>query len=173
MISIPQFDGGWSYTQKEMTNLFRFIQYSDSYSILEFGGGSSTKKLFDHFSKYTSNLTYYVYETHASFLPAIPELKVVMYDFDQMDPIEIVDHKFDLILVDGPNGDRRSKWYSKFRKCVKPGTILLIDDFNHYKCFSDELDNNFEYELLDHSDEPFRPDGEHSWKIVRIIAARY
>ncbi|NDF98379.1 MAG: hypothetical protein EB101_05545, partial [Chitinophagia bacterium] len=48
----------------------------------------------------------------------IPELNVVMYDFDNMDPIQIVDHKFDLILVDGPNGDRRSKWYSKFRKCV-------------------------------------------------------
>ena len=47
----------------------------------------------------------------------------------------------------------------------------MIDDFNHYKCFSDELDKNFEYELLSFSDEPPLP-GNKSWKIVRIIAAK-
>ena len=73
--------------------------------------------------------------------------------------------------MDGPNGDKRSLWYSKIRSVVKPGTLLLIDDFNHYKCFSDELDKNFNYELLSFSNEPFVPYGEHSWKIVRIINA--
>jgi hypothetical protein len=32
-----------------------------------------------------------------------------------------------------------------------------------------ELDKNFDYELLSFSNEPFVIDGEHSWKIVKII----
>jgi hypothetical protein len=32
---IPQFDGGWSYTQWEMTELFKHITYPEKYSILE------------------------------------------------------------------------------------------------------------------------------------------
>jgi hypothetical protein len=172
MVSIPQFDGGWSYTQKEMTSLFNFIEYRDTYSILEFGGGSSTKKLYDHFSNHSTNLTYYVYETDPSYLPAIDDLKVVIYDPENIDTMDVVEHTFDLILVDGPNGDRRSKWFSKFRKCVKAGTIILVDDFNHFQCFSDELDKNFEYEVLDHHEEPFVAYGEHSWKIVKVIAPR-
>jgi hypothetical protein len=95
-----------------------------------------------------------------------------MYDQSTIDSLEIVDHIFDLILVDGPNGDKRAKWYSKIRKNVKPGTIILVDDFNHFDSFSTELNKNFEYELLDHHDEPFVAYGEHSWKIVKVIAAR-
>jgi hypothetical protein len=172
MISIPQFDGGWSYTQKEMISLFRFIEYRNTYSILEFGGGSSTEKLYNHFAKYTTNLCYYVYETDSKYSPNIPQLDVIMYDQSTIDSLEIVDHIFDLILVDGPNGDKRAKWYSKIRKNVKPGTIILVDDFNHFDSFSTELNKNFEYELLDHHDEPFVAYGEHSWKIVKVIAAR-
>ena len=84
----------------------------------------------------------------------------------------IPDVQFDLILIDGPNGDKRSLWYSKIKNNVKIGTICLIDDFNHYKCFGEELDRNYEYELLSFSDEPFVPYGEHSWKIVRILSIK-
>jgi hypothetical protein len=51
-MDIPRFEGGWSYTQKEMTELFKHIVYSPNYAILEFGSGDSTRKLYDHFSKY-------------------------------------------------------------------------------------------------------------------------
>jgi hypothetical protein len=81
----------------------------------------------------------------------------------------MIDNNTDLILVDGPHGNKRSQWYPKIRSNVKPGTILLVDDFNHYACFSEELDRNFNYELLSYSNEPFVAYGEHSWKIVRII----
>ena len=166
---IPLFNGGWSYTQKEMNSLFRFIEYKDDYSILEFGAGDSTQKLWHHFKKYTKNLFYMVFESNPSYLPPIPELKPVVYDENNMDTVEIPDVKFDLILIDGPNGDKRGKWYSKIRKSVKPGTLIIIDDFNHYVSFSEELDKNFEYETLDHVDTPFVPYGEHSWKIVKVI----
>ena len=38
-MDIPQFPGKWSYTQKEMTELFKHIDYKDDYAILEFGTG--------------------------------------------------------------------------------------------------------------------------------------
>jgi hypothetical protein len=91
------------------------------------------------------------------------------YDIEKMDDVIIPDIQFDIVLVDGPHGDNRSRWYAKIRKNVKAGTIILVDDFNHYTCFSEELDKNFKYELLSHSDEPFVAYGEHSWKIVRVI----
>lgn len=94
------------------------------------------------------------------------------YDKDNIEDVLLPTHNFDLILIDDPNGDKRSLWYSKIRGNVKEGTIILIDDFNHYKNFSDELDKNFNYELLSHHDEPFVQYGEHSWKIVKIINTR-
>jgi hypothetical protein len=36
-MEIPNFLGGWSYTQKEMIELFKHIKYNENYSILEFG----------------------------------------------------------------------------------------------------------------------------------------
>ena len=60
-MDIPKFEGGWSYTQKEMTELFHYIVYSPKYAILEFGSGDSTRKIYDHFSKYTENLTLFSY----------------------------------------------------------------------------------------------------------------
>jgi hypothetical protein len=171
-MEIPQFAGGWSYTQKEMTELFKHITYPDSYSILEFGSGASTILLYNHFSKYVKDLFFITYESDKSFYTNSPGITYVYYDENQINETVIPDRKFDLILVDGPNGDKRALWYKKIRHCVKEGTIILIDDFNHYKCFGEELDRHFDYELLSHSDEPFVPYGEHSWKIVRVKSVR-
>ena len=161
---IPSFNGGWSYTQKEMTELFKHISLDKIHSILEFGSGDSTEKLY----KYIQPEVFYTYESDNSFIPPESNVKYMKYDINEIDTLVLPDIKFDLILIDGPNGEYRSKWYSKIRKNVKQGTVLLIDDFNHYKSFSDELDKNFKYDLLSFRDEPFVPYGEHSWKIVSI-----
>ena len=58
-MEIPNFLGGWSYTQKEMIELFKHIKYNENYSILEFGSGDSTNKIYNHFKKYSKNLIYY------------------------------------------------------------------------------------------------------------------
>lgn len=166
---LPMFNGGWSYTQKEMTELFKHLTFSESYSILEFGSGDSTAKLCDYTSKKVKNLTFYTYETSHEFLNnKHPNVNYILYDREGIDALELPDLKFDLILIDGPNGEYRSKWYSKIKNNVKSGTIVLIDDFNHYESFGRELDKNFQYELLSFSNEPFVPYGEHSWKIVSI-----
>jgi len=173
-IDIPRFNGGWSYTQKEMDTLFKFIEYKKEYSILEFGLGNSTQLLYSHFKKYVDKLTYVGYETDMQFCNTINEnIDVNLYNINNIKDLKMPQTKFDLILIDGPNGEYRSLWYSKIRSCVKPGTIILIDDFNHFQSFSDELDLNFNYELLDHYDEgPYIAYGEHSWKIVKVISAK-
>ena len=173
-MSIPKFNGGWSYTQKEMNELFKFIEYKDKYLILEFGGGDSTLTLLHHFKKYTKNLLYTVYESNPHYVPSFnhPDINIVLYDEEEIESILLDNYIYDLILIDGPNGDKRSVWYSKIKSNIKNGTILLVDDFNHFKSFSDELDKNFIYELLSFSDEPFAYGGEHSWKIVKIISSR-
>jgi hypothetical protein len=168
-VEIPQFSGGWSYTQREMTELFKHIAYPEQYSILEFGSGASTVLLYNHFRKYVKDLTFITFESDATYSTQNnPGINYVYYDQNNMGDIEIPKGKYDLILVDGPNGDKRALWYAKIRDVVKEGTIILVDDFNHYACFSEELDRNFEYEVLSHHEEPFVAYGEHSWKIVRV-----
>jgi SAM-dependent methyltransferase len=164
-----QFSGGWSYTQKEIQELFKYLNFKETYSILEFGSGDSTIKLYNYIKKYVNNLIFYTYESDSNYIIENTEINYILYDINNIQDVVIPDIQFDLILIDGPNGDKRSLWYSKIRNNVKKGTIILIDDFNHYKCFSDELDKNFEYELLSFNNEPFVPNGEHSWKIVKVI----
>ena len=170
-MSEPVFEGGWSYTQREMNELFKHLFYKDKteYKVLEFGSGNSTIKLYDYFKQKVDNVIFYSYESESNFLFSHDKINLLFYDKDNIKDVVLPNEKFDLILIDGPNGDKRSLWYSKIRNNVKEGTIILIDDFNHYKCFSDELDRNFNYELLNLHDEPFVAYGEHSWKIAKII----
>ena len=158
-----EFCGGFSYTQREMNELFKYTR--PNMNILEFGAGVSTPKIFNLLKP--SN--YYVYETDPTYAPDIKDITTVLYDPDDIEQLEI-NHGvvFDLVLIDGPNGEKRKYWFSKLRSCVKPGTIILVDDFNHYDSFGEELDKHFDYELLSFSNEPFKVYGEHSWKIVRI-----
>ena len=159
------FNGGWSYTQNEMNELFKYTR--KGMNILEFGAGDSTLKIL----KLLEPENYYVYETDLSYVPKSEKIKTVLYDPNNIENLEIQhDILFDLVLVDGPNGENRKHWFSKLRSCTHPGTIILIDDFNHYECFGQELDKYFDYELLSFSNVPFVPYGEHSWKIVRITS---
>jgi hypothetical protein len=170
------FNGGWSYTNLEMSALFKFIDPNknyDSFNILEFGGGDSSIKILKLF-KNVKNLSYTIFETNSIFLPSEKELfNINLYDENELEKLNLNDYisnniKFDLILVDGPNGEKRKYWYNKIKTFIKTDTILLADDFNHYSSFSEELDKNFDYETLSFSNIPFEPYGEHSWKIVKI-----
>lgn len=173
MISIPNFEGGWSYTNKEMTELFNHISFKETISVLEFGSGDSTLKIYNHIKNhYANNVIMHTYESKPYYMKIDEDISFNFYDEDNIYEVILPDILFDIILIDGPNGDKRSLWYSKIRKNVYPGTILLIDDFNHYKCFSDELDKNFNYELLSFSDIKWAPGAEHSWKIVRILGLK-
>ena len=173
-----EFNGGWSYTQKEMNELFKFIDLElitkhNFYNILEFGSGDSTLKLVHIFNN-IDNLIYYTYESDSEYIQKHDKLITVLYNEKDVYNVQLENDiseglLFDLVLVDGPTGENRKFWYNKFKKYVKTGTIILVDDFNHYASFGEELDKHFDYELLSFSNEPFRPNGEHSWKIVKVI----
>jgi hypothetical protein len=169
------FNGGWSYTNNEMKELFDHIDLNierEEYSIIEFGGGDSSLKIYNLFYK-VKNVTYYVVESNIDYLPSNNFFNGILYNESEISNFQLQDYiqqniKFDLVLIDGPNGDSRKYWYNKIKQFVKIGTIILIDDFNHYESFGIELDLNYEYELLSLSMIPFVPYGEHSWKIVKV-----
>ena len=174
------FVGGWSYTKKEMNELFKNIDLNKKYNIykiLEFGCGDSSIKIWNLFNKNVDKIIYYGFESNKKYFPKHDGITTFLYDEKNMEDINLGnflnDTEFDLILIDGPNGEKRKFWYSKLRNHVKESTIILIDDFNHYNSFGEELDLNFEYDLLSFSDEIFVPNGEHSWKIVKIKKLKY
>jgi hypothetical protein len=74
--------------------------------------------------------------------------------------------KYDLILVDGPTGVTRKFWYNKLKNNVKSGTIVHIDDYDHYKEFEEQLSENLNYEELYRKSRQFK--GEKSWLTVII-----
>jgi len=171
------FVGGESYTQKEMIELFSYINIDEikirnSYNILEFGSGISSITISEIF-KDIEKFNYYTYESNIEYIQPHERITTIVYDKNNINNLDLKDDikentVFDLVLVDGPNGESRKLWYNKIKNFVKPGTIILIDDFNHYDSFGIELDNNFEYDLISFSNEPFVPGGEHSWKIVSV-----
>jgi hypothetical protein len=169
------FNGGWSYTNLEMTFLFKNIDLNncDNYNILEFGGGDSSIKIHNLF-KNVNKLNYFIFETNTAYLPnEIDLFNVNVYDENNVQNINIKDYikddiKFDLILIDGPNGENRKYWFNKIKNVVKIDSIILVDDFNHYSSFGEELDKNYDYDILSYSNIPFKEYGEHSWKIVKV-----
>ena len=179
-MNIEIFNGGWSYTNLEMKNLFYHIDITekkDNYNIIEFGGGDSSEKLYGLF-KNVLNLQYYIIESNSLYLPnnTNNKYKIILYNENDIKNINlnilIEPILFDLILIDGPNGDARKFWYNKIKNFVKIGSIILIDDFNHYESFGEELDKNYEYELLSLCMIPFVAYGEHSWKIVKVTCIK-
>jgi hypothetical protein len=168
---IDFFNGGWSYTPNEMKEFLKYLTLKDKYSVLEFGSGDSTKKLYDIISRFCYEIEYHTYENDINYFVNYKNVKTILYD--NIDNVEIPDNKYDIIIVDGPHGINRMKWFSKFKNNIKYDSLLLIDDFNHYKEFKEQLDYNFEYKILSLSDVKFVPNGEHSWILVTNIMAKF
>lgn len=170
---IYNFKGGWSYTPNEMREFLQHLTVRDSYSVLEFGSGDSTKVLYDIIERYCNNLEYDTFETDINYIINHKNINTIMYNINNIDNVLIPNKKYDIILIDGPNGVLRSKWYYKIRDHINYNTILLIDDYNHYTEFEEELNKNFNYLVLSKSDVPFVPNGEHSWRILTNLTLKY
>jgi hypothetical protein len=67
-------------------------------------------------------------------------------DSESADP-SLVNTPFDLVVVDGPNGNGRSLAFLAIQHCVKVGTVFFIDDHMHYD-FVERLQQVFRVEKL-------------------------
>lgn len=149
------FNGGWSLSPYSIYLAMKYVDVKNNkINILEFGSGEGTKNLveflqnknidFDYLSvehdkNYATNqfVNYFTYDLSYNYSPQ---------DIEKVDLK--LDGFYDLVIVDGPHGVGRAKWYEKFKNNVKKGTIILIDDFHHYKEFEDELNKVFDYETI-------------------------
>jgi hypothetical protein len=143
---------------------------------MEFGCGNSSIKLFDLLSL-KWNVKYIAYENNPSYFVDKIGINCILYNIKDIESLNIGNEKYDFILIDGPNGECRKYWYSKLVNNVKSGSIILIDDWCHYKEFEEALVNDFgckvPYDIIEVRKE-YDPNsdpslGYKSWKIIKVL----
>lgn len=153
------FKGLWGLTPYEIFIALKNTTYKDKLNILEFGSGDGTTNLVNLLNKKLVPFNYISVENDKNFATT-ENVNYIMYDlpidvnssYDEylLDKVNLKldDTIFDLVIVDGPHGVGRSRWYQKFKNNTREGTIILVDDFFHYTQFEDELNKNFKYDLI-------------------------
>lgn len=158
-------NSGWSYCTEQILELVPYLPINTTeLSVLEFGAGDSSDKIFTFLREKYENLKYCCYETNNRWAPNNSNIEVVMYN--KVEDVVLKDEYYDLILVDGPTGVTRKYWYEKLKNVVKDGTVIHIDDYDHYQEFEEELKKNLVYEELYRKSRKFK--GEKSWLTVKI-----
>lgn len=74
----------------------------------------------------------------------------------------------DGMIVDGPHGNGRSLSFPLLRNYIRPGTIVLMDDYHHYP-FLKDMARIFDYEILESHKHRFSNKG---WALMRITDTR-
>lgn len=174
-LNFSVFKGGWSYTEEEVYNAVSLLPIRQTIKVLEFGCGDSSVSLFKLLSEIYS-VTYKAYESFEDYLVVYPGFECIIYDEKDLPTLDIGDEKYDLIIIDGPNGAARKHWYGKIVNNVKSGTVILIDDWCHFKEFEQALINDFgskvEYKEIETRKEPDPNSAPHlgykSWKIIKV-----
>jgi len=158
---VEGFPGNWSLCPESIYLSLKHVRYRDKLRILEFGAGEGTRQLVHLLSKKNIPFEYHTFENDFRFLYNLDKVVTHYYYLPDVkinqsyiwDPLlknyTLSDlPEFDLIIIDGPHGLARRRWYEKFKKFSKKDTIILIDDFHHFKEFGEELDRNFHYSTI-------------------------
>lgn len=161
--------GGYSYCDDQIQKIIPHLDVSGSIKVLELGSGDSTVKLYDFLITMYKEVIFYTYDTDDKYL--CKDSRVISQLYQRVELCELPNEVFDLILIDGPNGETRKYWYSKLKDKCRVGSIIHIDDDCHYASFMEEVDNNFEYELLDNVSKGHR--GLTCWKTIRVSKVLY
>lgn len=156
--------GGWSYCDRQIQECVSYLNTSGSIKVLELGSGDSTIKLYNYLSTKYEEVILHTFDTDQRYLCKDP--KVIPHYYISVESCELPEEVFDLILVDGPNGEARKFWYSKLKDKCRVGSIIHIDDDCHYASFMEEVNSNFEYELLDNVS--MGRGGLTCWKTIRV-----
>jgi len=133
-------------TSIQVRELGTILPEQKNLNVLEFGCGITTSKLYEALITKYDNVKYVTYEHNTEWLPSNKNVEARIFSINDLltGGINIpLDEKYDLVIVDGPDGELRKYWYSLFKNNVKKGTIIHIDDAFHYESFEDELKKNF------------------------------
>lgn len=85
--------------------------------------------------------------------------------FYEMREEDVEGRYVDAVVVDGPHGNGRSLCFPLFAKVIRTGTLILIDDFHHYK-FLDDLSRIFSYREIEKRKYKYSNKG---WVLLRIV----
>lgn len=139
-------DNTSAMTSIQVRQLGTILPDQPTISVLEFGAGLTTIRLYEALRTKYTDVKYVTYEDNPIWAPQVPGIEVRMFDREELSSgnIQIPQtEKYDLIIVDGPDGEIRQHWYSVFKNNVKNGTIIHVDDAFHYDSFELELKNHF------------------------------
>lgn len=139
-------NGTNSMTPLQVKQLGEVLPNQDSISVLEFGAGQTSVKLYNALQTKYQIVEYVTYETNPYYAPNSTGITVRMHTKDDLITSNIFipsNEIYDLIIVDGPDGELRQYWYSLFKNNVRSGTIIHIDDAFHYQSFETEFRKNF------------------------------
>lgn len=97
--------------------------------LIECSNNQYNKQMED--KKYNSNVMY------AKTSPLHPSQRNNFYNIKEGD----LNGVYDIIVLDGPNGNGRNFAFLHIKNYLKPGSIIYIDDYNHYDFLEKCLDN--------------------------------
>ena len=158
-------ESGWSYCNDQILEFMPLLLCKQDISVLEFGCGNSTVKIYDYLKQKIPNVSYMCYETDEEYGINHEGIELIYYKNVKK---AILPRKiFDLILIDGPTGKSRVYWYKKIIPLVQNGTLLHIDDFDHYKQFERQLNKYHNFKELFRKERSKK--GEKSWLTVEIF----
>ncbi len=141
-----------SMTSLQVKQIGEILPIKDNISILEFGAGTTTIKLYKALKIKYKNVNYVTYEDNPKWIPNHGDIEVRMFNQKDLNKDNITipsNEKYDIVIVDGSNGELRKYWYNIFKNNVNKGTIIHIDDAFHYPSFEYELNSIFKnYDIM-------------------------
>lgn len=170
-LDVSAYPGGWSLTAEQMQAALAHVTYSDTLRVLEIGQGRGTAVLAAALQAAGLPFVYVALEQQPRYAQPVPGVSTLLYDTPETALLPA--GEYDLVIVDGPTGESRSQWYCRLRPHVRAGTVLVVDDHQHYASFVRELDANYVYHVLDRREAPKPPRGPWvCWLTVRILEQR-
>lgn len=184
---------GWGLSKVALQTLEKLINDNSLTSAVEFGSGQSTHFLEDVGIDYVSfdDDTYYAAPFENVIISDLKELddssfsKVINNEVEYVDvnlnfkrpqrkhtrqkncfytiQKDLILPKFDLVILDGPNGNGRSLAYNFLKPYLLPTSFILIDDYTHYP-FEDHLKLTYPNSEIVHEYKV----GRDEWCIYKI-----
>jgi predicted O-methyltransferase YrrM len=135
-------DNTASMTPIQVEQIGTILPEQKDINILEFGSGKATSLIFSALKNKYNKINYVTYETNYQYAPTNNEIIVRMHTNEELinKLIHIPENEiYDIVIIDGPDGEIRKYWYSLFTKNIKSGSIIHIDDAFHFEEFESEF----------------------------------